>query len=410
MLEVGRGRNRGLTLKCCGVLGGFNANPRMLSKDRWECPCGDLVSKAHVTRAQDDWNAAAWASEQVRASVQPAALVTADGVVVTSNAAFAPLLKSGHLVPALHAVAIDTCLTRTPQAARISTRADAADDQPRRFDMTLLPLAGSQALMFARDTTLDANLINALAASRQLFRDLALCSNDFAFETDAFAHFTYTSPGGLLGHAARDLHGARPRAFFPNAEVSHLFSVKEPVRAREAWTTDAAGGDACIIVTAIPMHDSTGEWCGARGVVRDITLQKFQERQVAEARAREDLVGAVVTAMRAQIEPRRMMLAAADAIAGATGADCTTIEAPQARIHVNIGCHAEGSQAIVRQSAHHGRTNGTLTLSRAAENAPFGAHELHLVDTVMPHLGLAIALAELLSGQNTTDRVGEKTC
>ena len=410
MLEVGRARNLGLTLKCCGVLGGFNANPRMISMDMRECPCGDLVSKAHVTSAQDDWNAAAWASGQVRASTQPAAFVQADGTIIEANAAFAPLVRSGQLVPALHAAAVDTCLARMPQTARVTTRADGLDDQNRRFDVTLLPLAGSMTLLFARDTTLDANLINALAASRQLFRDLALCSNDFAFETDAYAHFTYTSPGGLLGYAARDLHGARPRAFFPNAEVSQLFSVKEAIRAREACTAAAEGRDACIIVTAIPMHDSTGVWCGARGVVRDITLQKLQERQVAEARAREDLVNAVVTAMRAQIEPRRMMLAAADAIAGATGADCTTIEAPQARIQASIGCQAEGSQRIVRQTAHHGRTNGTLTLSRTAGNAPFGAHELHLVDTVMPHLGLAIALAELLSGQNTTDRVGEKTC
>lgn len=371
---------------------------------------GLYVSKAQISKAQDDWNAAAWASAQVRASAQPAALVNADGLVIDANPGFDMLLISGRLVSALQAAVIESCLSRRTHVARISTRADRGEDLARRFDVTLMPVDATKTLAIARDTTLEANLINALAASRQLFRDLALCSNDFAFETDAFAHFTYTSPSGLLGHTAQDLHGARPRSFFPNAEVNQLFSVKTPIQGREAWTTDRNGDDACIVVTAIPMHDSTGEWCGARGVVRDITRQKFQERDVADGRAREDLVSAIVTAMRAQIEPRRMMLAAADAIAAATNADCTTIEAPQVRMQVSIGSASEDSHVLVRQTAHHGCTNGTLKLARASSEPEFGPHELRLVDTVMPHLGLAIALAELIAAKDNKTGSGESSC
>jgi PAS domain-containing protein len=368
------------------------------------------VSKAQISKAQDDGNAAAWASAQVRASTHPAALVNADGVIIDANPGFDPLLFSGRLVSALQAAVIESCLSRRTHVTRISTRAERGDDLARRFDVTLMPVDATRTLVIARDTTLEANLINALAASRQLFRDLALCSNDFAFETDAFAHFTYTSPGGLLGHTTQDLHGARPRSYFPNAEVSQLFSVKAPIQGREVWTTDRSGDDACIVVTAIPMHDSTGEWCGARGVVRDITRQKFQDREVADARAREDLVSAIVTAMRAQIEPRRMMLAAADAIAAATNADRTTIEAPHIRMQASIGSVSGDSHVLVRQTAHHGRTNGTLTLARASSGDDFGPQEVRLVDTVMPHLGLAIALAELIAAKDNTATPGETSC
>lgn len=376
----------------------------------WIVRTGLYVSKALKPGTQDDWNAAAWASAQVRATSQPAALVNADGTIIDANQPFDALLVSGRLVSTLQAAVVESALSRRTLIARTSTRTESGDDLVRRFDVTLLPVEATKTLLVARDTTLEANLINALAASRQLFRDLALCSNDFAFETDAFAHFTYTSPGGLLGYTAQDLHGARPRSFFPNAEVNQLFSVKTPIKAREAWTTNRDGTDACIVVTAIPMHDSLGEWCGARGVVRDITQQKFQERDVAEARAREDLVSAIVTAMRAQIEPRRMMLAAADAIAAATNADCTSIEAPQARMQVAIGSAEGDSHVLVRQTAHHGRTNGTLTLARASSGADFGPHELRLVDTVMPHLGLAIALAELITAKDSKTTSGETSC
>ena len=368
------------------------------------------VSKAQISKTQEDGNAAAWASAQVRASVQPAALVNADGIVIDANPGFEPLLFSGRLVSALQAAVIESCLSRRTHVTRISTRAERGEDLARRFDVTLIPVEATKTLLVARDTTLEANLINALAASRQLFRDLALCSNDFAFETDAFAHFTYTSPGGLLGHTAQQLHGARPRTFFPNAEVNQLFSVKDPIQGREAWTTDSKGVDACIVVTSIPMHDSTGEWCGARGVVRDITRQKFQERDVADARAREDLVSAIVTAMRAQIEPRRMMLAAADAIAAATNADRTTIEAPRIRLQAAIGSVNGNSHVLVRQTAHHGRTNGTLTLARASSGDDFGPLEVRLVDTIMPHLGLAIALAELIAAKDNRATLGETSC
>jgi hypothetical protein len=40
LLEVCDPRNRGLTLMCCGVLGGFNAIARILAMDMQDCPCG----------------------------------------------------------------------------------------------------------------------------------------------------------------------------------------------------------------------------------------------------------------------------------------------------------------------------------------------------------------------------------
>ena len=256
----------------------------------------------------------------------PAVVTTSDGSLIRANDAAQPLFNGSSLIASLRTAIIDASLANKTQIVRIHTAGNPGEENKRRFDITLMPVPPGHMFVLAKDNTLEANLVNALAASRQLFRDLALCSNDFAFETDALAHFTYTSPAGFLGYNARELHGTRPRSFFTHAGVASLFSVKTPVQSEEVWTTDKQGLDACIVVTAVPMLDTDGAWCGARGVVRDVTRLRLQEQQVEHARAREELLGAVVTAMRAQVEPRRMMLAAVDALCAATASDHAMIQ------------------------------------------------------------------------------------
>lgn len=357
------------------------------------------MGSAGISVAQNEWNGEAWAHALVDTSTLPAAVCTTDGRIVASNAASAPLHTGSTLIAAVRALALDARLSSTIQCARVHTSARSDDETNRRFDVTVVPVSPASLLMLARDTTLEANLVNALAASRQLFRDLALCSNDFAFETDAHAHFTYTSPGTFLGHSAQDLHGSRPRKFFPSAEVSTLFAVRAPLKAREVWTEDGAGNPACIVVTAVPMHNSLGAWCGARGVARDLTELRLHERREAETRAREELFSAVVSAMRSQAEPRRMMRAAADAVCAATVSDCVVITTNGAGLDTIIGTERGTVHRLERATTWRGDDNGRIALMRGDQAGPYQETEHRLLDAIAPHLGIAIAFASLLQAK-----------
>jgi PAS domain-containing protein len=354
------------------------------------------VGSAGISVAQNEWNGEAWAHALVDTSTLPAAVCTTDGRIIVSNDASSPLHTGRTLIAAVRALAIDARLSNAIQFSRVHTTARTDDETNRRFDVSVMPVSPTSLLVLGRDTTLESNLVNALAASRQLFRDLALCSNDFAFETDAHAHFTYTSPGAFLGHAAQDLHGSRPRKFFQSAEVSTLFSVRTPLKAREIWTEDKSGNPACIVVTAVPMHDSVGAWCGARGVARDLTDLRLHERREAETRAREDLLSAVVTAMRSQAEPRRMMRAAADAVCAATLSDCVIISTNGAGLDTMIGTEHASMQRLDRSTTWRGENNGRVTLMRSDQSVPWQETEHRLLDAIAPHLGIAIAFASLL--------------
>ena len=354
---------------------------------------------ARPIAAQSEWHAEAWAIRLIENAAQPAALVTNEGRIVHANAGTSPLQYGDNLIAPLKAALLEMQLTTRMQTLRINTMTRTADDNNRLFDISLIPITTQLTLLLAKDNTLEANLLNALAASRQLFRDLALCSNDFAFETDALAHFTYTSPRGLLGFTAQELHGTRPRSFFGHAGVASLFSVKTPITSREVWTSHKSGQDACIVVTSIPMQDSNGEWCGARGVVRDLTALRIQENQILQARTKDDLMHAIVSAMRAQVEPRRMMLAAADAISAATRSQSVSIHSDASRLTASIGFNQAPGHQLQLETSYGGSKNGTLKLARHQDEAAFETAELELLNDILPHLGIAIALSDLLTQQ-----------
>jgi len=338
-----------------------------------------------------------WAASLVRSAVAPALLLRGDGSVVTANVLAAPLLRGYGLPSAIRAEVIDTCLTGCMKTVRATLPVVEGEETSRRFDLSLVPVPGGQILMIGRDSTLEANLVNALAASRQLFRDLALCSNDFAFETDASAYFSYVTPGGVLGFSAEELHGSRPRIVFPDPGLASMCSAKLPIRSQEIWTVAKSGEEACLVVTAIPMNDSQGAWCGMRGVVQDITTLRRHERAINQARAREDLAQAVVTAMRAQIEPRRMMLAAADALRAATGSDFVSISADGVGLPAVQGSEEGLRHRLIRETSYHGTSNGKVSLGRAAQDAAYQEDEVLMLDSVLPHLAVAIVIARSLA-------------
>lgn len=344
---------------------------------------------------QDNWDATGWAVAQVRASASPAFLVRGDGSLVIANAAAEPLCGRGELASSLRAIVIDARLKDCAQAVKVSLP-DRAGGATRCFDLAILPVPVGQVFVVGREITLEASVMAALAASRDLFRDLALCFTDFAFETDTAGVFSWVSPGGLLGYDASELHGAQPARVFGGLEAVP-FTTRERVNGREIWLTSKAGAESCLAVTASPVIDAQGTWRGVRGVARDVTALKLCEREAACARRREDLIDAVVDAVRAQVEPRRMMLAAADALAAATDSDSVVVWALGPDVQVGVGDTARGlSHVHELVTSYQGKPNGNVRLARAASKGAYGETERSLVDAIAPHLGIALALAQSL--------------
>jgi diguanylate cyclase (GGDEF)-like protein/PAS domain S-box-containing protein len=318
-------------------------------------------------------------------------------VLVAVNGAAHSLGGRGDLPAGLRALVVDARLKDCAQSVKVSLP-DPTGGSSRSFEFTLLPVPVGLVLAIGRETTLETNLIAALAASRDLFRDLALCFTDFAFETDASGAFSWVSPNGLAGFAAAELHGARPRDVFFDLD-SDLFSTRERIHARETWLTTKTGTECCIVVTASPIIGVQGVPQGVRGVARDVTAMRLFEREAARAKRREDLIDAVVDAVRAQVEPRRMMLAAADALAAATESNFVMIRALNSDALVKVGGSAAGLSHAVEVVTHYqGKPNGNVRLARDASKGPFGVVEQSLVEAIVPHLGIALALAQSLDG------------
>src|SRR3546814_14291038 len=73
--------------------------------------------------------------------------------------------------------------------------------------------------------------------------------------------------------------------------------------------------------SAAPLFDEEGRWSGARGVCRDVTEARQRDVALARARSRERLTTYIVRMIRDEVEPERMLDAAAAALSRALSAD-----------------------------------------------------------------------------------------
>jgi diguanylate cyclase (GGDEF)-like protein/PAS domain S-box-containing protein len=258
----------------------------------------------------------------------PAARLAADGTVLAANPAANALLaelkaRSGEAgLAGLLAAALADCQPRT------DTIVVPSRPTPLTFDLCLLPMpdgpSAAEAVILARDVSLAANLRQALAESRQRFKDLVEISSDFAWETDASGAFTFVSPKGALGWTATDLLSRSAVSFIDTGEGEEAkaspFTTRSRVDGAELWLRRADGQPACVLISAVPLLGPDGAWRGARGVWRDITETHAREAALAEAENRERLVGYITRMVRDEVEPDAMLTAAASAVARALGA------------------------------------------------------------------------------------------
>lgn len=309
----------------------------------------------------------------------------------------------------------------------------------RTFDLSVLPCQRSDdapraLLVLASETTLERNLRQALIQSRDLFRDLIGCSAELSFETDAKGVFSFVGGRGAVGFGSDALHG-RPAASLIDHELSPAFadperrtpfSATERVDEVEVWVRGANGQPHCLLISAMPVHDGQGRWCGARGVGRDVTALRKRESELERARQREDAVRAIADAVLSETNYAQMLSAAARALALATKAERSWVLCRENDERYDVGA----AFGMMPHGARHflpphlarpfldakeltavedgewsylgaptlqrGVVSGAVAVARHADSPPFTDETRALVELIARHTAVAITQADQL--------------
>jgi PAS domain S-box-containing protein len=142
-------------------------------------------------------------------------------------------------------------------------------------------------LGISEDITDRKKALEAMRSNEKKFRDIVETSPDIIWEVDLAGNFTYLSPRiqELLGYMAEDLIG---KAFFsllaPEqvpvvAEVFKKHRVgTEPGLTLDVIARHANGQLRDMEIRSVSEMDADGRMVGFRGITRDITDRKYQER------------------------------------------------------------------------------------------------------------------------------------
>lgn len=349
--------------------------------------------------------------EGLNAFPGPALLLDPDGTLIAAN------LRAEALI---HAVAQGRlgcleALLEQPGATAVETLSPPGGGT-LILDLVSIPAENGRVILFGRDITLERNLRAALVESRQRYKDLVEISSDFAWETGADGRFVFVSPKGALGYAADELVGRRPADFVIEEENTHgpgPFEAVAPAEDIEVWMRQSDSRPICLLASSTPIRAESGEWCGARGVCRDVTQERLRDAALSRANNRERLLSYIVRTIRDEVDPADMLKAAAEATARALGAGGCQI----------FRIHAEDSDFV--PAAEYGRCgdarpildtfeardhydadsgewrvlagvcryrhsiNGAVVLWRPLDRAPWSDDDRLLIDDVANQVGLA---------------------
>ncbi|MCP4678438.1 MAG: PAS domain S-box protein [Deltaproteobacteria bacterium] len=120
----------------------------------------------------------------------------------------------------------------------------------------------------------------ALKKSEDRFRSLVEQTRDLIWEIDADFAFTYASPQSerLLGYAPHEIIGKSVFDLMEDQEaedlrdlVGDIYIRQEPFSLRQAVIKHKNGKLILLETNGAPIFDTTGEFCGFRGISRDIT-------------------------------------------------------------------------------------------------------------------------------------------
>lgn len=257
----------------------------------------------------------------------PALICSADGCVLQANSHAARLFTvrnddgPDHVIDALGEAVSGIASSHEPLYWTVSIEESGKGNVgPRNFMLSGIPYFSDQSsdcsvIVLAWEMTIQASLRDALIDSRAFFRDLADCAGDFVWATDSTGKFSYISPTGIGDRTAVELHGRHAVEMFntPEFDVSELFGATQAIKEYDLWIEDGEG-KSCFSFSAEPIYDKSGQWCGARGVGRDVTELKHKETELARIRSADTLVNQVLQAIRAEADPNVMLTAAANAV------------------------------------------------------------------------------------------------
>ncbi|MBT4771761.1 MAG: diguanylate cyclase [Rhodospirillaceae bacterium] len=259
----------------------------------------------------------------------------------------------------------------------VSDKIEAAfEGASRWFECIALPATRGRVLVLARDATYDVNIRQALFESRQRYRDLVTISSDFAWETDAAGHFIFVSPHGALGYSPEDLLGRCPKEFLvesDGAATDMPFHAREPVVQAQVWLRSIENEEACLLASAVPVHDVNGNWLGARGLCRDVTHERLRDSELAQSKVREQVVAYIVNQIREEARPRAMLEAASSMLGRATSSEAAVMSyAPDDGWKI-LATHGDWPEAIdVSYLAAHLAESGDTFATRIGEHRVFG--------------------------------------
>jgi GGDEF domain-containing protein len=178
-----------------------------------------------------------------------------------------------------------------------------------RYDLTAIPQDGG-VLVLARDVTKESGQIATLKASREMFRDVALCAGGFAFETDDKGLFSWVGPGAPLGHASHNMIGRAAQEFIlPQSPAAFdPLSTRDIVEDIPVWANSLDQGPRALRMTVRPYFGPNGQWRGVRGHARDETSELRFAR-------RDRFAQAAIEAIRIASGPQALLQAVAVAAA-----------------------------------------------------------------------------------------------
>ncbi|MFN2645030.1 MAG: putative bifunctional diguanylate cyclase/phosphodiesterase, partial [Burkholderiales bacterium] len=161
----------------------------------------------------------------------------------------------------------------------------------------------------------------ALNDAEERLRELGALSSEYLWETDADWCYAYLSQRAeaLLGYTRSELLGRRAWDFLPLGEeraIREWFASHggegQPFRDLVHRVMTKSGGVLWQSLSALPLTDRDGRWCGYRGTAADVSSRKLAEAKIEQLATRDSLTG---LANRALLAER-----GAEAVAGAARA------------------------------------------------------------------------------------------
>jgi PAS domain S-box-containing protein len=141
-------------------------------------------------------------------------------------------------------------------------------------------------VLAAQNQTLEAKVTQRtieLQKSQERFRNLLETSSDWVWEVNELGIYTYVSPQifKILGYLPAEVLGKSPFDFMPPEEAARVFqefskfaSVQAPFQCLENINLHKDGRLITLETSAVPIIDEDGQFCGYRGMDRDITVRK----------------------------------------------------------------------------------------------------------------------------------------